>query len=68
MSMARSLKQYLTTSEVARVLGVSTQTIYNWLKSGRIAEPERNPLTDYRMWSLKDVDLVRSSILEGRSR
>jgi DNA-binding transcriptional MerR regulator len=66
--MLRSERQYLTTAAVARILGVSTQTIYNWLRSGKIAEPERNPLTAYRQWTLKDVDMVRASILEVRSR
>jgi DNA-binding transcriptional MerR regulator len=66
--MLRSERQYLTTAEVARILGVSTQTIYNWLRTGKISEPERNPLTAYRKWTVKDVDMVRTSILEVRSR
>jgi DNA-binding transcriptional MerR regulator len=66
--MFRSARQYLTTAEVARTLGVSTQTIYNWLRAGKISEPERNPLTAYRMWTVKDVDMVRMSISEVRSR
>lgn len=66
--MPRAEQQYLKTSEVARILGVSTQTIYNWLKEGKISEPERNPLTSYRKWTTKDVDLVRNAILECRAR
>ena len=66
--MLRSERQYMTTTEVARILGVSTQTIYNWLRAGKISEPERNPLTTYRKWTVKDVDMVRTSILEVRSR
>ncbi len=66
MLMVKPVKQYLTTSEVARILGVTTQTVYNWLKAGKISEPERHPLTTYRMWTVKDVELVRSTIMEGR--
>jgi len=66
--MVRPVRQYLTTAEVARTLGVSTQTIYNWLRAGKIGEPERNPLTTYRMWTVKDVDMIRTSISEVRSR
>lgn len=66
--MVRSVRQHLTTAEVARILGVSTQTIYNWLRAGKIAEPERNPLTTYRIWTLKDVEMIRTSIAEVRSR
>jgi DNA-binding transcriptional MerR regulator len=51
-------KQYLKTAEVARILGVSTQTLYNWLKQGKIAEPERHPITSYRLWTLKDVEMI----------
>jgi DNA-binding transcriptional MerR regulator len=61
-------QQYLKTSEVARILGVSTQTIYNWLREGRISEPERHPLTSYRRWTTKDVDMIRNAVLESRAR
>lgn len=60
--MRRPNKDYLKTSEVARILGISTQTLYNWLKLGKIAEPERHPLTTYRLWSLKDVEMVRKTM------
>jgi len=66
--MPRSKEQYLKTSEVADILGVSTQTIYNWLRQGRIAEPERHPLTAYRRWTPKDVEIARNTILELRAR
>lgn len=60
--MRQARKEYLTTAEVARILGVSTQTIYNWIRQGKVSEPERHPLTSYRLWTLKDVDLVRKTI------
>lgn len=66
--MPRAQGQYLKTAEVARILGVSTQTIYNWLKEGRISEPERHPLTSYRRWTTKDVEMVRNAVMESRSR
>ena len=61
-------QQYLKTSEVARILSVSTQTIYNWLREGRISEPERHPLTLYRRWTTKDVDMIRNAVRESRQR
>jgi DNA-binding transcriptional MerR regulator len=61
-------RYHLKTSDVASLLGVSLQTVYNWLRSGKIVEPERNPLTSYRLWSVKDVELIRTAILEGRRR
>lgn len=66
--MSVPVKDYLKTAEVARVLGVSTQTVYNWLKTGKCPEPERHPLTAYRLWTVRDVDILRQSMLESRFR
>lgn len=57
--------KYLTTLEVAHELGVSKQTILNWLYAGRIQEPPRNP-QGYRLWSPGRVDLVRAMMQDGR--
>ncbi len=55
---------YLKTSEVAELLGVTRQTVLNWLKKGAITEPDRNPLTGYRLWTEKDVERVRRTLRE----
>ncbi len=57
--------KYLTTLEVARQLGVSKQTVLNWLYAGRVPEPPRNK-KGYRLWSLSRVSLVKKLIQEGR--
>jgi len=57
--------KYLTTLEVARELGVSKQTLLNWLYSGKVAEPPRNR-RGYRLWSPSRLSLVRALIDEGR--
>jgi excisionase family DNA binding protein len=63
----RALKRrdYLKTHEVAESLDVSLTTIYNWLREGRIPEPRRNPMTRYRLWTVKDVQLIRSLMTVG---
>jgi DNA-binding transcriptional MerR regulator len=66
--MGKDARLHLNTGEIARALGVSNQTIYNWLRSGRIPEPERNPLTCYRLWSVEDIERIRTCILEARSQ
>jgi DNA-binding transcriptional MerR regulator len=43
-------------------LGISTKTLYNWLRKGRIPEPNRNPITRYRLWTPKDVDRIRQLV------
>ncbi len=66
--MQQVVRPHLKTSEVAAVLGVSLQTLYNWLRAGRIPEPERNPLTGYRLWTPRDVERIRQTILEARAQ
>lgn len=60
----RRNRDYMSTRDVARLLGVSRQTLYNWLKEGRIPEPVRHPLTLYPQWKPEDVDRIRG-ILTG---
>jgi hypothetical protein len=57
--------KYLTTLEVARELGLSKQTVLNWLYAGKIPEPPRNK-KGYRLWSPSRLSLVRRLIAEGR--
>ncbi len=52
-------RQYLTTRKVAQSLGVSLNTIYRWLKAGRIPEPYRNPDNNYRLWTTEDILKLR---------
>jgi transposase len=58
-------RQYMNTSEVASVLGVTTQTIYNWLKAEKIGEPQRNPITKRRHWTPQDVERIRETMMQG---
>jgi excisionase family DNA binding protein len=58
-------REFLKTHEVAQTLNVSCTTLYNWLREGRIPEPQRNPLTKYRLWTVKDVELIRNVMAAG---
>lgn len=51
--------EFLTTARVARIVGVSKRTIHNWLKSGKIPEPEMNPENRYYLWTMADVETIR---------
>ena len=55
-------RDYLSTREVAEVLGISRQTLYNWLKEGKIPGPRRHPLTSYPEWKPEDVDRIRAIV------
>jgi len=57
--------KYLTTLEVAHQLGVSKQTILNWLYAGKIPEPPRNK-KGYRLWSQSRLGFVKRLIGDGQ--
>lgn len=50
-------KDKLTVGEVAELLGVTTTTLRNWDKSGKL-KPERNPDNKYRQYAIDDVKNV----------
>lgn len=60
-------RAYLRTSDVAEILGVTKKTVKNWLKARIIPEPDRNPINQYRRWTLDDVEAVRR-VLSERGR
>ena len=53
---------YLTTGQVAEILGISKKTLKNWLKAEFIPEPERNPMNRYRRWTLQDIEAIRRTV------
>jgi excisionase family DNA binding protein len=56
---------FLKTHQVAESLDVSLTTLYNWLREGKIPEPKRHPMTKYRLWTIKDVELIRNLMTIG---
>jgi DNA-binding transcriptional MerR regulator len=55
---------YLSTGQVAEILGITKKTLKNWLKSELIPEPERNPVNRYRRWTLNDIETIRRILHE----
>jgi len=49
-------KKYLTIKEVAKILGVTPQTLRNWDKSGKL-KALRNPINNYRVYRAYDVEV-----------
>lgn len=47
-------KEKLTVGEVAELLGVTTTTLRNWDKSGKLT-PQRDPENKYRLYAMQDV-------------
>jgi excisionase family DNA binding protein len=46
-------------SQVAKILGMSSRTLYRMLADGRIPEPMRNPENQYRVWTDVDLQSIR---------
>jgi DNA-binding transcriptional MerR regulator len=55
-------RQYLKTRQVARILGVSLNTVYRWLKEERICEPLRSADNNYRLWTAEDIERIRQQL------
>jgi DNA-binding transcriptional MerR regulator len=55
----------LRSEEVATILGVTKRTLKNWLRAGKILEPQRDPNNNYRVWTLQDLETIRK-IMEER--
>jgi excisionase family DNA binding protein len=56
----------MTSAEVAEILGVSKDTIYRWLRQGKIPEPMRNPMNSYRVFTQRDVDMMSRLVRRKR--
>jgi len=57
-------EKFYTMKDVIRMVGVCKNTIINWEKSGRI-KVKRDPLFNYRVWSLEEVQQLKNLKGEG---
>ena len=53
-----SEKRYFI-QEVIKILGISKKTYYNWEDAGKIPTPKRDPMSNYRYWTKKDIDKLK---------
>jgi DNA-binding transcriptional MerR regulator len=60
-------KKYLNVNEVAKLLGVTPLTVRNWDKKGALVA-YRNPLNNYRMYKIEDVELLMRRIEQSRGK
>lgn len=58
--------EYLSSARVARILQVSKRTLLNWVHAGRVPRPEINPENGYFMWTMPDVDAIRTALQEEK--
>ncbi len=62
------LSDYMRISEAAEYLGVSPNTLRNWVNAGKIAAV-RHPVNDYRLFKREDLDaLLKKVAVASRKR
>ncbi|MBW2622652.1 MAG: MerR family DNA-binding transcriptional regulator [Deltaproteobacteria bacterium] len=55
-----TFKDFLTIKEAAEFIGVTTETLRNWDRRGKLI-PNRHPVNDYRLYRKSDLeDLLKS--------
>ena len=55
------LSDYLVISEAAEYLGVSPNTLRNWVNAGKVAAI-RHPVNDYRLFDRTDLDALLKEV------
>ena len=54
-------KRYLTIKEAAKLLGVTTLTLRNWDKAGKL-RAYRNPINNYRVYKPEEIEVFMRQI------
>jgi len=62
MARNRERNGVYRSSQVAKILGISSRTLYRMLADGRISEPMRNPQNRYRVWTDVDLQQIREGL------
>jgi len=58
-------KKFLTVYEVAQIIGVTPLTVRNWDKKRRLIA-YRNPVNNYRLYKIEDVEELMKKIEDSR--
>lgn len=61
-----SLDEYLSISEAAEILSVTSETLRNWDRSGKLT-PIRHPLNGYRLYKRSDLEALVGRITQSNS-
>ena len=62
---ARPLSHYLNVGEAAALLGVSSSTLRNWDKAGKL-RALRHPVNGYRLYRREELDALLLKINTGK--
>ena len=53
------VEKHYTTGQLAKELGVCKNTIFYWLKTHKIKEPNREKISGFRYWNEKEVSNIK---------
>ncbi len=59
MPVEMNSQTYYRTSEVCRMVGISKNTLFRWLKQGLLGECERRDRRGWRIFTEDEVELLR---------
>lgn len=48
-----------TTGQVAKILGVHKNTVFYWLRTGKVKEPKRDSIFNGRIWTTEEVKKLK---------
>jgi len=57
--MMKKKKNFYTVAEVIKILGIARNTLYNWEAAGKIPKPRRDPMSNYRIFTEKDIKKLK---------
>jgi excisionase family DNA binding protein len=60
----RQLSEYLTVQQAASLLGVSSSTLRNWDRSGKL-KAARHPFNGYRLYLRTDLEYILKKVAQG---
>ncbi|MEW6162432.1 MAG: MerR family transcriptional regulator [Nitrospirota bacterium] len=53
------MKKRYRANEIAKILGVNKQTLFNWEASGKIPKAKRDPMNNYRYYTDEDIEKLK---------
>ncbi len=57
----RTLQDYLTIRDAARLIGVSPSTLRAWDRAGKL-KAARNPMNKYRLYRREDIEALLAGV------
>lgn len=56
--MNKKNKRY-TSQQVADILGIYKQTLFNWEEAEKIPKAKRDPMNNYRYYTREDIEYLK---------